>query len=456
MQADGNNVLIIDDEAGMRHMLRLVLEKGDYQVAEAKNGHEALECLQRSAFDIILCDIRMPEMDGLTLLQELKARDIAGTVIMMSAYGSIDTAMECLKAGAYDYISKPFKPDEVILTLCKARERLRLQRENTMLRKELSHKANSHEIVYQSSVMERLLDMVSRVADTHSPVLITGETGTGKELVARALHSQSARQSRPFVAINCGAIAPGLMESELFGHSRGAFTGALQQKIGLIEEAEGGTLFLDEIGELPLELQPKLLRALQEREIRRIGENHSRKVDVRVLAATARNLREAVAQGCFRDDLFFRLAVVEVHIPPLRERSEDIPLLARHFVKSIAAREGRSVPQINACVLERLGSYAWPGNVRELANFMERAMIFSRGNDLAIDTLPVEMRRENRDGGRDFSLRKAAERLEKEYILKALTATQGNRTQAAKLLEVSLRKLQYKISEYGLEYAKFT
>lgn len=451
MRVDGKSVLVVDDEAGMRHMLRLVLERGDYQVTEANNGHEALECLQRANFDMILCDIRMPEMDGLAFLQEVKVNNIGGVVIMMSAYGTIDTAVECLKAGAYDYISKPFKPDEVILTLRKAEEKIYLQQENTLLRKKLLHKSNHHQIVYQSKVMESLLTLVSRVAASHSPVLITGETGTGKELVARALHGQSARQKRPFVAVNCGAISPGLIESELFGHSRGAFTGAVQQKSGLFEEADGGTLFLDEIGELPLELQPKLLRVLQEGEVRRVGENHARKVDVRVLAATARDLRSAVAEGGFRDDLFFRLAVVEVHVPPLRERPEDIPLLVDHFARSAADREGRSVPEISSSISDALSRHAWPGNVRELANFVERAMIFSRGNVLEVQDLLGDMRRENRDISGDFSLKNAALRLEKEYIRKALAATDGNRTRAAKLLEISLRKLLYKIKEYRID-----
>jgi two-component system response regulator AtoC len=451
MRADGKRVLVVDDEAGMRHMLRLVLEKAAYRVTEAMNGCEALERLQGGDFDIILCDIRMPEMDGLTFLQEIQKRDISGTVIMMSAYGTIDTAVECLKVGAYDYISKPFKPDEVILTLRKAQEKMHLQQENSLLRKKLSQKKNHHEIIYQSGVMERLLTLVSRVAVSHSPVLITGETGTGKELVARALHGQSARQKRPFVAINCGAIAQGLMESELFGHSRGAFTGAVQQKPGLFEEADGGTLFLDEIGELPLDLQPKLLRVLQEGEVRRVGENISRKVDVRILAATARDLRGAVAQGVFRDDLFFRLAVVEVHIPPLRERREDIPLLVDHFARCAADREGRPVPEIGSSVSDALSRHAWPGNVRELANFVERAMIFSRGNVLEIQDFPRDMRREHRDISGEFSLKHAALRLEKEYIRKALAATDGNRTRAAKLLEISLRKLLYKIKEYRID-----
>jgi two-component system response regulator AtoC len=451
MRTENNEVLIIDDEAGMRHMLRLVLEKEGYRVTGAENGRQALDYLQHGSFDIILCDIRMPEMDGVTFLKELKLCDIGGPVIMMSAYGTIDTALECLKAGAYDYISKPFKPDEVILTLRKAQEKMRLQRENSLLRKKLSRTSNGYEVIYQSAVMDRLMSLVSKVAGAPSPVLVTGETGTGKELVARALHGQSARQQRPFVAINCGAIAPGLMESELFGHSRGAFTGAIQQKAGLFEEADGGTLFLDEIGELPLALQPKLLRVLQEGEVRRIGENRPRRVDVRVLAATARDLRSVAAEGGFRDDLFFRLAVVEVHVPPLRERPEDIPLLVHHFARSTAEREGRPVPEISPSVLDVLCRYAWPGNVRELANFVERAMIFSRGNVLEVHDLPGDMRREKRDASGDYSLKKAALRLEKEYIRKALAATDGNRTRAAELLEISLRKLLYRIKEYRID-----
>jgi two-component system response regulator AtoC len=451
MGAEMKKVLIVDDETSVRHMLRLVLEGAGYGVFEAGSGKDALQLLQDAYFEIILSDIRMPELDGLGLLQQIKQLGIDGMVIMMSAYGSIDTAVECLKHGAYDYISKPFKPDEVILTLRKAEERIRLQQENLRLRQQLSQKKDRHKIVYRSKVMERLLDLVSRVAETNSSVLVTGETGTGKELVARALHQQSARCKKPFVAVNCGAIAPTLVESELFGHARGAFTGAVQQKAGLFEEASGGTLFLDEIGELPMDLQPKLLRVLQEGEVRRVGENQSRKVDVRVLAATARDLRELVANGDFRDDLFFRLAVVEMHIPPLRERREDISLLAKHFANGIAASEGRSVPEITMAAEETLSDYSWPGNVRELANFMERTMIFCRGDVLDLETLPGEIRRKNRGGEQSFSLKQAALRLEKEYINKALAATAGNRTQAAKMLEISLRKLLYKIKEYGIE-----
>ncbi|MEZ4600193.1 MAG: sigma-54 dependent transcriptional regulator [Syntrophotaleaceae bacterium] len=452
MAVDDRKILTIDDEASMRHMLRLVLEKEGYRVSEAGGGEEALALLQKENFSTILCDIRMPGMDGLAFLQAVKERNIEGTVIMMSAYGTVDTAVECLKAGAYDYISKPFKPDEVKLTLRKAEEKLRLQQENIRLRRELNRQQHGErQIIYRSAVMERVLDLAARVAEVSAPVLITGETGTGKELFARELHRKSVRCQKPFVAVNCGAIAPSLIESELFGHARGAFTGAVHQKPGLFESAEGGTLFLDEIGELPLELQPKLLRVLQEGEVRRIGENRSRKVDVRILAATARDLRKAVEDAAFRDDLFFRLAVVEIHIPPLRERPEDIGLLAEYFISAIASREGRTAPKLSGEAEQILSRYSWPGNVRELANFMERTMIFNRGSTIDLEVFPGEMRRKNREPLEEYSLKKASTRLEREYIRKALSETEGNRTQAAKLLEISLRNLLYKIKEYQLE-----
>ena len=447
-------ILVVDDEAPMRHMLQLVLTKEGYQVSETAHAGTALELLQTEPFDVVLCDIRMPEMDGRQFLQEVARLQLSPTIIMMSAYGSIDTAIECMKRGAYDYIAKPFKPDEVVLTLKKAEERFRLRQENLRLREELARSgvaSGMSGIVYRSEIMARLMTLVTRVAVSSSSVLVTGETGTGKELVARALHGEGGRKGGPFVAVNCAAISSSLMESELFGHVKGAFTGADREKLGLFAAADGGTLFLDEIGELPLELQPKLLRVLQEGEVRRVGETRPRKVDVRVLAATARDLRQEVTNGRFRDDLFYRLAVVEIHIPPLRERPEDIPPLAEHFVRRIAAREGRPLPQFQAEALEVLQSYPWPGNIRELENFMEKTMIFCRGESIDLASLPWEIRRGNRSETDCLSLKQASMRLECEYIRKALAATGGNRTQAAKLLEISLRGLLYKMQEYGIE-----
>jgi two-component system response regulator AtoC len=299
--------------------------------------------------------------------------------------------------------------------------------------------------------MAKVLAMVNQVANVRSPVLITGETGTGKELIARALHNEGSRSGEPFIAVNCTAITPSLMESELFGHVKGAFTGADRNRQGLFAEADGGTLFLDEIGEFPLDMQPKLLRVLQEGEVRRVGDSKSQKVDVRILAATARNMQSQVDAGVFRDDLFFRLAVVELYVPALRERKEDIPLLAEHFVATICARDGRRPLKMTGAAIASLQDYSWPGNVRELQNFMEKTIIFCREQTIDIDQMPWEFRRKERECEEQFSLREASERLEKEYIRKALIQTAGNRTQAAKLLEISLRALQYKIKDYDLD-----
>ena len=442
-------ILVIDDEKSMRHMLRLVLEKNDYFVVEATTGKEGLKILENDDPEAVLCDIRMPEMNGLEFLQKACAFDEPPTIIMMSAFGTIDTAIECMKKGAYDYISKPFKPDEVVLTLRKAEERLSLQRENKQLREELGQ-GDSGRIVYRSDAMAAVLGLVDRVADSSTPILITGETGTGKELIARALHDRSARKDAAFVAVNCSAIAASLMESELFGHARGAFTGADRSREGLFASADGGTLFLDEVGELPLELQPKLLRVLQESEIRKVGDTRSRKVNVRILAATGKDLKEEVAEGRFRDDLFYRLDVMQITVPPLRERPEDIKPLAEHFLSVFCRREGRTVPGIREEVLRLLQRYEWPGNIRELRNFMEKALIFCRGDRIDLETLPPDVRRRNRGLDSDLSLKKASERMEREYIEKALAATGGNRTHAARLLEISLRSLLYKMKTYDI------
>ena len=451
MALEMKRVLVIDDEASMRHMLRLVLEREGYQVDEADGGEAGLQLLQQEKPDVVLCDIRMPGMDGHRFLRQAMKLDPATTVIMMSAYGAIETALDCMKSGAYDYVSKPFKPDEVVLTLKKAEERLKLQRENRELRAQVARGGPARKLVGSSPALRQVIELADQVAPSSSAVLVTGETGTGKELVARRIHDHSRRDQGTFVAINCSAISATLIESELFGHARGAFTGADRESPGLFAAANGGTLFLDEIAELPLDLQPKLLRVLQEGEVRRVGDVHSRKVDVRILAATARDLREEIAAGTFREDLFYRLSVVEIHLPPLRQRPEDIPLLARHFLQVLATREGRPVPEIDQELLALLQEHEWPGNVRELQNFIERTLIFCRGDRISLECAPWEVRRRNRDSQADFSLKQATERLEREYIRKTLAATGGNRTQAARLLEISLRGLIYKMKEYGIE-----
>jgi len=443
-------ILIVDDEASMRHMLRLVLEREGYEPVEAADGEEALALLTKHPYEFILCDIRMPGMDGLGLLQQVRERFPQATMIMMSAYGTIDTAIQCLKQGAYDYISKPFKTDEVVLCLRKAEERLELKKENKRLKKDLENNGGAWELIGESSGICRVREIIGQVANSTLPVLITGETGTGKEVVARALYRKSGLVNSPFVSVNCGAISSGLMESELFGHVKGAFTGAEREREGLFGAADGGVLFLDEIGELPLDLQPKLLRVLQEGEIRKIGETKPLQVNVRIIAATARILADEVARGRFRDDLYYRLNVVEIYVPPLRERCDDIPQLAEYFIRRIAAKEGFDPPLLEKNAIDRLTRYHWPGNVRELRNFMEKTMIFNRGKAIDVHALPWDVRRGNREGQNDYSLKEAIKRMEREYIRKALAATNGNRTLAAGLLEISLRSLQYKLTEYDL------
>ena len=446
------NLLIVDDEASMRHMLRLVLEQHKFRVTEAENGAQAIGLLYKEKFDAILSDIRMPDMDGLTFLNQPEVTAHDCTIIMMSAYGSIDTALECIKRGAYDYISKPFKPDEVVLTLRKAEERQQLKQQNKELKQALSKQDSDFcidDIIHNSHAMKKVLTLIKAAAKADSAVLINGETGTGKELVAKALHSESGRGG-PFLAINCSAITAGLLESELFGHVKGAFTGADRDKQGLFSTANGGTLFLDEIADLPLELQPKLLRVLQEGEIRKVGATRSEAIDTRVIAACGASLMEMVENKTFRQDLYYRLAVVDINLPPLRERPEDIILLTDYFLDQICTREQRPLPRLSEESRQTLTRYSWPGNVRELENYLEKAMIFSHGNHLELP--PLRLRSNNPLMNlEDFSLKVASRRLEEEYIRKALLKTEGNRTQAAGLLEISLRSLMYKIKEYNIE-----
>ncbi len=454
MTAKERPILIVDDEAPMRHMLRMVLERDGYVVAEAVSGRQGLERLQAGHYSLIICDIRMPEMDGLAFLKEKQEQQFGGTVIMMSAYGSIDTAVECMKQGAYDYISKPFRPDEILLAVRKAEERLQLRQENVQLKNNMRRSSRPQgidAIVHRSVLMQNMLEMVQKAAEAPAPVLITGPTGTGKELVARALHAESPRRDKPFLAVNCSAIPAGLLESELFGHVQGAFTGADRSRTGLFGAADGGTLLLDEIGDFPLELQPKLLRVLQEREIRRVGESKTTPIDARVIAATAKDLRRAVAEGTFREDLYYRLAVIVIELPSLKQRAEDIVALVESYLPRIAARLKRPVPTMSPKALAILEKQAWPGNVRELLNVLEKTLVLCREetigeNDLVLHDYPLASIDPN-----TLSLKKATTALERDFIQKALVSTGGNRTQAAKILEISLRSLIYKIKDYGLE-----
>ncbi len=449
-------ILIIDDEENFRHLLSVILIKEGYEVETASNGEEGLQKALASPFDQILCDIRMARMDGLEFLKEIKKTELETTIIVMSAYGTVDIAIEAMKLGAYDYISKPFKPDEIILTLRKAEEREQLRRENQLLRREVAQKYSFENIVSKNEKMQKMFDVIKKVARYKSTVLITGESGTGKELVARALHYNSERSQNPFIPVNCGAIPENLLESELFGHVKGAFTDAIRTKKGLFEEADGGTLFLDEIGELPAQLQVKLLRVLQEGEIRRIGESKSIKVNVRIVVATVKDLTKEVNEGRFREDLFYRLNVLPIHIPPLRERKEDIPLLIHHFINKYNQSMNKNVAGIDHKALETLMNHSWFGNVRELENTIERAIVLAERNNIELENLPIETQEFKEEfeseplPDEEYSIKKASKALEINLIKRALRKTKGNHTHAAKVLEISHRALLYKIKEYGI------
>jgi two-component system response regulator AtoC len=447
-------ILIIDDDPALRESLELVLSAEGFQVVSVEDAAAALSRVEVTPFEVILCDLRMPGMDGMQLLPQLVRRLPGSTVIMMSAYGTEDLAIEAMNRGAYDYLAKPFAPSEVLLTIRKAHEREKLRRANQLLRRDVQRVTGDRPIVATSEAMIELLETMERAAAFKSTVLITGESGTGKEVLARAIHAQSPRRNDAFVAVNCGAIPEALLESELFGHAKGAFTGADRTRRGLFAEADGGTLFLDEVGELPTALQVKLLRVLQEEEVRPIGDTKARAVDVRVIAATSRDLEAEVAEGRFREDLFYRLNVMRLEVPPLRERPRDIPLLVDHFLAHFRKTLGRAVRTLSDDALERLLAYRWPGNVRELENVIERAIILADGDTVTLRELPQNVvSPEDPAQGRglqDFSLKRARRSVEVDVIQRALRATGGNRTHAARLLGISHRALLYKIKDYGL------
>ncbi len=459
-------ILVIDDEPALRHVLHTILSTAAYSVDLCAEISSALIQLEKNVYSLAICDVRMPGADGMEFLHRALKSSPELCIIMMSAYGTIDSAIACMKQGAFDYISKPFKPDEILLAVKKGLEHRRLRTENIHLRKRLAASTSSP-IIHADPSMRALLKQVKTLAQVRSTVLIQGESGTGKELIAKALHQQGPRAAAPFVALNCSAIAANLVESELFGHARGAFTGADKSHPGLFAAADGGTLFLDEIGELPLEFQPKLLRVLQEQEVRPVGSTRTLPVDVRIVAATATDLSAAVAAGRFREDLYYRLAVVELNLPALRQRLADIPILSRYFLERIAQQHDEKPPAISANALEFLTRHPWPGNVRELRNTLEKAMIFHSGAILeAADLAPERFHTQGAQPciptqvfsppgvapcGSDLSLKRATAALEQRHIRAALHQTGGNRTQAAKILEISLRALHYKIQQYGLD-----
>ena len=456
-------VLIVDDDAGLRQSLALLLQEAGYDVVTEGDPEQALHRATGGTFDLVLCDVRMPKMDGVTFLRRYRSDGGQALMIMMSAYGSEDSALAAMREGAYDYLHKPFRPDEVTMTLKKAEEREKLRREVEVLRTTLGAGAASDLVVCESRAMRDLLDLATRVARHSTTVLITGESGTGKEVLARAIHRMSPRSEQGFTAINCAAIPEHLLESELFGHVRGAFTGATADRAGLFELAHEGTLLLDEIGDLPLDLQAKLLRVLEESEIRRVGGRESKKVDVRVLAATAKPLDAAVERGEFRADLYYRLNVVHLHLPPLRERPDDVPALLTHFARQAATRLGHPV-SITPSALDALTHHSWPGNVRELRNAVERAAVLGTGGPLEPRDFALANGNGNGNGhgashgngaftpatNGSLELKTQVEAVERHAIQRALEASGGNRRQAASLLGISLRTLFYKMRRLPL------
>jgi two-component system response regulator AtoC len=454
-----NRILIVDDDEALRESLELILSAEGYSVLSADGGESALAIIDHSPVDAVLCDLRMPGIDGFDLMPQI-ARLLPGVpIILMSAHGTQDLAIEAIQRGAYDYLAKPFQPAEIRLTLRKAHEREELRRKNSLLERDISRTLGDRAIVAASDGMIALLELLERTAAYKSTVLVTGESGSGKEVIARAIHSQSPRRDEPFVAVNCGAIPENLLESELFGHAKGAFTGANRAHRGLFAEANKGSLFLDEIGEMPVGLQVKLLRAIQEEEIRPVGENKSQTIDVRVIAATSRDLEVEIAEGRFREDLFYRLNVVRLEVPPLRERRQDIPLLVDHFLSRFRNNLGKNVRGVSDTVLALLVGYSWPGNVRELENMIERAMILTDGDTIEKSALPPAVLAGPSAGApqpgqaeedEDLSLKRARQLFEAQLIRRALGRTGGNRTHAAKLLEISHRALLYKLKDYGI------
>lgn len=442
-------ILILDDEKGFRDSLTLLLTDAGLDVRSVGSPSEALSILKEETYDIVLSDVQMPEFDGLEFLKRHRAAGGSAIVIMMSAYGSEDAAIAAMKQGAYDYIPKPFRTDEVLLVIQKAAERERLRRTVASLSADLE-RFKDGEIVAESRAMRRVLDLAGRAAPHDATVMITGESGTGKEVLSRAIHSWSPRAEGPFVAINCGAIPSELIESELFGHVKGAFTGAVADKKGLFEEAGGGTILLDEIGDLPPGMQVKLLRVIQEREVRRVGDVETRPIDVRILAATARNLEVSVAEGEFREDLFYRLNVVRIHIPPLRERREDLPALAAALLRRSVERNNISATLTPECI-DLIVRHDWPGNVRELENAIERATILCQDGKITVsDLLDGPSQRSLRPAGAGNSLDSIISFAEREAILRALAASSGNREAAAASLEISVRSLFYKLKKYSI------
>ena len=449
------HILVVDDDEITCSLLEEVLAKEGYRVEKALNGSEAIAKGSQKGYEVVLTDIRMAGVNGMEVLHSYRKKSPETIVIMMTAFGSIETAIEAIKEGAYDYVSKPFKLDEIKLTIRRALEQKRLTEENLLYRQELISKYKLENIVGRTPAMLQVYKTIARVADTRSTVLLAGESGTGKELVARAIHFNSPRSAKPFVAVDCGSLAETLLESELFGHVRGAFTGAVANKKGLFEEADGGTCFLDEVGDIGLAMQAKLLRVLQEHEIKRVGGTEPIKIDVRIVAATNKNLEDLVDEKKFREDLFYRLNVVAIHLPPLRERAEDIPLLASHFLNKYSGENQKPISQLSPEALELLSTYRWPGNVRELENIIERSVTLTRHSVILPEDLPRRIRAEKReDLSKSLPSHLPLSELEKLYIQKILEETGGNKKKAAEILGIDRRTLYRMAARHGLTIKK--
>ena len=462
------HVLIVDDELNIRRVLAAMLAREGYEVTATADGEQALAALQKTPVDVVVTDLVMPRMGGMELLARVSAEAPDVPVIVITAHGTVDSAVQALKAGAFDYITKPFEQEDLKKVIAKAARAHEIDRRSVRA----PPAGEKAPLVGQSAAMRRIFEIVARVADSPSTVLITGESGTGKELIAKALHRGSSRRDKPLIKVNCAAIPKDLVESELFGYERGAFTGAVGSKPGRFELADGGTLFLDEIGEVPVEMQVKLLRALQESEFERVGGIKTLRVDVRLIAATNRDLKQLIADGKFREDLYYRLAVVPIVLPPLRERREDIPLLVQHFIEKYDQRLGKRVEGIEEEALQILMAYAWPGNIRELENLMERSVLFADGPLIQASALPDSLREKGAQppvpiaavgplgaiaapSGASMKeiVRQAQAELERELITRALEETGGNVTRAAKRLQISRKSLQVKMKELGLRGA---
>jgi len=448
-----NKILVVDDEEIIRESLSYILRKEGYPVEEAANGKIAYEKLKEDSFDLVITDLEMPEMKGTALLEEIKNLHLRTSTIIITAFGSLETAISALRNGASDYILKPIEFDELLFKVKKLFEVQELLLENRFMKKELQREYDYHNIIGKSPAIKKIYEMITAVADADSTVLITGKSGSGKELVARALHFNSRRSSKPFIAVNCGAISENLIESELFGHKKGAFTGAISDKEGFMKASEGGTLFLDEIGDMPLQLQVKLLRAIQEREFTPVGTTSPIKINIRFLASTNQDLKELVSQGKFREDLYFRLNVVDIHLPSLKEREEDIPLLADHFVNKYRKHMNKPVKGISNEALRALVSHEWKGEVRELENVIERSMIFCKEDFITVKDLPEVFRETGSQS--DFSisgsLDESVKRFEREIITRALDANEYNKEKAAEALQVGLSTLYRKMKELNIQ-----